>query len=693
MGKNKIVKIRILILSSLLILVGLFYSIRLVDLQIVKGEDYYNQLNRGSSRTQVIEAARGEIVDRNGVVLTGNRTSYDVVFDRAFMPSETQNEIIAETILLMEAEGALWEDALPISETAPYAFDENSDSEISRLQNLLNVGSYTSGEDAFIWLKERYGLEDLEDTTARKVAGVRYGMEISQFSISNPYVFARDVDVNTAVLIGEQGYRLSGVSIDETAVREYTDGDLIPHVLGRIGPIFPDELSEKLEEGYIATDLIGKDGIEAAYESELKGTDGKRSVYIDAQGEVIDVVEEEAPIPGKTIQLTIDAEIQRVAIDALEAKIKSLNETAPAGQGKEADAGAVVAIDVKTGEVLALVTYPTYDQSSYNQDYNELIQNPLNPMYNRALLGRYAPGSTFKPSVGIATLNEGIETAFSTVLCTGIYTHYSDYQPACLGVHGNLNLVYALTVSCNSYFYDVGRRLGIDLINQYAGDLGFGSTTGVELSEYEGRLSTPEVAEQYGEFWSAGRVIASAIGQGYNEFSPIQFANYTATLANRGERMDLNLVKGITSYDGEETFFQATPTVVNDMDYVDPAHFETVIDGMVAASRVGTAAYDFGSYFVDVASKTGTPETSALPNSTFIAFAPADDPEIAVAVIIEKGWHGYTGAPVAKEVFTKYFELYGEGETALPEYMLPIEELPIEETSEETIQTVVNTNE
>ncbi len=682
MNKNKTVKNRVIILSVAVIVVMIIFFVRLLSLQLVNGEYYLDMMNKSTTRSQDIQVARGEIVDRNGELLTANRVSYNISFDRAFMPKAEQNPTILELTEIMKVEAVDWIDQLPISTAMPYTFLENRENDVVRLQNLLVVGNYTSAEDVFGWLVERYELEEYSEEDKRTLAGIRYTMEISGFNLSTPYTFAEDIPVNTAVLIKEQGYNLVGVDILETAVRYHPEGELLPHIIGRIGPIFAEELAQKKEEGYIATDLIGKEGVELLYEDELRGEDGQSSIVLDSDGNLVEFTQEVTPVPGNTVELTIDSDIQRVGYEALVNQIKYLNETAPEGQGKEANAGAVVAIDVKTGDVLASINYPTYDLNRYNEDYNEIISDPLNPMFNRALLGRYAPGSTYKPAVSIATLNEEIEDATSTVYCGMVYTHYDDYQPRCLGFHGDINVQNALRVSCNIYYYDVGRRLGIDNINRYALDLGLGEKTGVELSEGSGILSSPEVAASVGDIWTDGRTISSAIGQGYNEFTPIQLANYTATIANRGERMDTNIIKSIYSYDMEEVIYERQPQVVVDMDYVDDEVFETVIDGMVMASRPGgTASMVFGDYFVDVASKTGTPETAVEPNSVFIAFAPADDPEIAIAVVIEKGWHGYTGAPVAKAIFDEYFMKYGEGDTYLerPEEPATEDEISVEE--------------
>ncbi|MEG1152554.1 MAG: penicillin-binding transpeptidase domain-containing protein [Oscillospiraceae bacterium] len=670
--KNDFIKKRIFILIFAFVAVVGVYVVRLMQIQIVSGQDYVDKLNKGSSITQRIEAARGEIVDREGKPFTYNRVSYDIVFDRAFMPSKRENEIILKLISILKESDANWIDNLPITKQAPFEFLPDNEAEITKLKNFLVLGQYTNSENVIYWLKDRFSLEEYSEEDFRVLAGIKYGMQTKGFNYSTPYVFAKDINIKTATLIKELRFDLEGVDIIETAVREYSNGDLIPHIIGRVGPIYAEELPSMLEKGYRPSDYVGKDGIEYAYEDYLKGKDGTRKIFFNNSGDVVDTVDETEAEPGNTIMLTIDQDMQRVAIDALKAQIEHLNATAPVGKGKEADAGAVAAIDIKTGEILVLATYPSYDQSTYNKDYEKLSTDPLRPLWNRALLGRYSPGSIFKPCVAVGVLNEGIEDANSKVNCTRVYNFYPENPFTCLSAHGALDVKSALKYSCNIYFYDTGRRLGIEKINEYAHRLGLGVPTGVELNEFKGTVSSPEVAKEYGVKWNPGDVVQSSIGQMYNEFSPLQLANYTATLANDGKRMDVNLLKSINNYNQDTVVLDNKPTIISRMDDVSPEVFATVREGMVMASRSGTAVADFGNYFVDVASKTGTPQTQLLPNSTFIAYAPAEDPQIAVAVIIEKGWHGYTGAPVARKVMDIFFEKYGSVKP--PQYLKKLEE-------------------
>jgi penicillin-binding protein 2 len=650
---------RLLIAGGLFAAVILAYVFRLLDMQVVNGESYLQTLIRGSSRTQAIQAARGEIVDRYGRPLAYNQTGFDILFDRAQMPYGRENEIIGRSSEILSSLGEEWIDDLPVTRQAPFAYTEGHEGDVARLKKFLELGEYATAADALYWLGMRYGLDGEDEETLRLVAGVRYTMEQRGFSLSAPYTFAKGVLISTATYIKQMSFDLPGTDVQESAVRAYEDGSLMPHILGTVGPIYTEEYAAYKEKGYARNELVGKDGIEKAFEDELRGTAGRRRIYLDAAGNVEDVAVEEAAVPGNTISLTIDKGLQKVAGEALEKQIEYLQRTAKEGQGKEANAGAVAVLDVKTGEVLALVSYPSYDLGTYSKNYAALSADERHPLFNRALSGTYAPGSTFKPVVGIAGLNEGVITPSTVVTCRRVYTFLSTYQPTCLSYHGPVTLRDALRVSCNIFFYDTGRQLGIQTINRYAGLLGLGVPTGIQLPEKTGQLNNPDSDRP-------GDVLQASIGQLDNRFTPLQLANYAATIANRGKRMQASIIRCVHSYNFDRLIYENDPQVAAETDI--PAEiFETVIQGMVDASRIGTASATFGNYPITVASKTGTPETTAFPNSTFIAFAPAEDPQIAVAVVIEKGWHGYTGAPVAKAVFDAYFFSEAAAADALPQ--------------------------
>ncbi|WRS28767.1 penicillin-binding transpeptidase domain-containing protein [Oscillospiraceae bacterium MB08-C2-2] len=672
--KFSTIRLRRWILAALIVAVMVVFVARLVNIQIVDSAMYKKMVEGGYVSTQTVKAVRGEIVDRNGQPLAVNRMGFDVIVDKAFFPSDRQNEIILKLINLLEELGEDWNDLLPITETAPYTFKDGYEGDVEKLKAFLGAQPYATVEDVIFWLTERYELEKYSPQDARRIASVRYEMERRGFAVNVPYTFASDIQMSSVIPIKERGRDLAGVDVVENAIRQYPNGTIAPHIIGTIGAIYAEEYPELKKNGYLMDDIIGKNGIEREFESQLRGKNGKREIYISLSGEVIEAAETIAPTPGNTVSLTLDMELQRIGQEALARQIKYLQDTAPEGEGKEANAGSAVMLNAKTGEVLAMVTYPSYDLSTYRQDYSTLIQDTVGaPLLNRALNGKYAPGSTFKPVVALAGLSSGVIDAHSTVNCTRVYTFYPDYPATCLGYHGLIDVNRALSVSCNIFFYDVGRRTGITTINDFAAQLGLGESTGIQIPEYIGQRSDPEVKKaQMGEVWYPGDVIQSAIGQLLNQYSTLQLANYAATLGNRGQRMQVSIVKEIRDYSMDTVVEAFDPVVADRVDAPDEA-FETVIAGMVTASRSGTAIRHFGNYPVDVASKTGTPQTPDYPNSVFIAFAPAEDPQVAIAVIIEKGWHGYTGAPVAKELFDAYFgydkvvDIPLSGESSLPE--------------------------
>lgn len=655
-------RIRRWMIAILTVAVLVLFVSRLMQIQIVDAEIYKAQLYNRRISTQVIKAVRGEIVDSSGTPFAANRMGYDVIIDMAFFPSNKemaeQNKIILDLITLLEQQKEEWNDSLPVSRRAPFSFESGYDDEIARLKKMIGVLEYATADDAMYWLVAKYKLEDYSTADARKIAGVRYDMEQRGFNMQTPYTFASDVDISTVIMVKERSYEFLGVDVIESASRYNPVGDIAPHLIGTVGPIYQEEYAELKEKGYALNDVVGKSGIEKALEDYLRGTDGKREIFTDSYGDVIEANESLAPIPGNTVKLTINSSMQRIAQEALEAQIKFLAATAPAGKGKEADSGAVVAIEIKTGKVLAAATYPSYDLNSYKQNYQMIAQDPSLPLVNRAINGQYAPGSTFKPCVSLAGLRSGVIDEFSTVNCTMSYSLYPQFK--CLDFHGPISVNRALSLSCNIFFYDVGRRATIDVIDETAAHLGLGESTGIEVLEALGQRSNPVIKKATRkEDWFEGDTIQTAIGQYLSLYSPLQLANYAATIGNKGNRMKLTLVDEIWDYSMSNLIQPFEPVVADRMSDYDPEFFDIVTRGMVSASRTGSARGTFANYPVDVAAKTGTPETVDLPNSTFICFAPADDPQIAVAVVIEKGWHGYTGASVAKALFDEYLGIEG----------------------------------
>lgn len=661
--------IRFAILCGLVGCIFVLFVYQLMLLQIAEGESYKNKATQGTVSRQTVSATRGEIVDRYGRPFTINRVGYNIILDRAYLPYGKENEVLYRLITLMESLGQSWTDNLPISETEPFTFKEGYDTQVAQLKRDLEINEYATAEECMYWLSDQrfYDLWDYDAETRRKLAGIRYEMVLRDFSLENTYVFASDVGSVARDTILEHSYELPGVDVVESPIREYVDGTLAPHIIGMMGPIYKEEMAQLKEgglwwsadnpQGYKGDEYLGKSGIEAAFESELRGQKGERLITLDNKGNVVDVEETVAPVPGNTVVLTLDRDVQRAAQEGLEETIKNLNANTSLTheQGRDASAGAAVAIDPKTGEILAAATYPSYDISTYQQDYATLSTQKPEPLLNRATMGVYRPGSTYKPTVAIAGLSEGVITPTETITCNMVYTRFPDYQPKCMHADGPINVVTALQRSCNVFFYETGWRLGIDKQNEYAAHFGLGSKTGVELPEASGQLSSPATREAIGETWTSGNVIQSAIGQLDHGFTPLQMANYVATLANNGARMQPHFVKAIKSYDFKTTISETQPQVVDQVPAPQSA-FETVHQGMVAATADGgTSGWLWTGFPLTVASKTGTPEGDSTLTSCYICYIPAEDPEIAIAVVLENGGQGYTGAPMARAIAEEYF--------------------------------------
>lgn len=733
---NSSERLRYIVLGSLVGAVFLFFVGHMMILQLRDGEEYARQATAGTSTVQQTTSARGEIVDAYGKAFTGNTTICNITVDSNYFSQMELNPLLLTLTDLCREYGCAWRDELPLSAEVPYTFTDD-EAAVRTLRSKLQLSENASPEDVLYWLRELYNLNDYTDTDVldrlrarnkleglsdaealdwlrnyrrtpqatdaelieslrtqyqmfryteeeqRLLCGIRYTMTLSEFSDYNPYTFAVDISDALLAAVKENSARLPGVDGVSVPVRTYLTGDLAAHVLGVTGSISSEEYNRLKENGdtyslqnpsgYRISDTIGKSGIERMMENELRGQNGLRTVVQDQNGNVIRVEETVKAVPGHTVQLTLVQNVQAAAQQALADRIQYLNQNAPAGRGKEAEAGAVVAVDVKTGGVIAMASYPTYDLGEYYQNYSQMVQQSPSPLLNRATQGLYTVGSTYKPAVSLAALDTGTITATERVNCTGRYTFYRDYQPVCEGVHGPISVVDALRVSCNIFFYDMGRRMGIETINEYSYALGLGHATGIEIPEQAGQLSSPETRAAIGEEWYDSYDLQSAIGQLDNQFTILQMASYTATLASRGQRLQIHLVDKIWDYNMQNVLYQAVPTVVEQIEAADET-WDAIREGMIRSCYNdsfgrGTSYGTWGStrgktwsmYGVDilVAGKTGSPQRGdGLVNSCFICYAPAEDPEIAVAVIIEKGYEGDRAAPVARAVLEEYF--FGE---------------------------------
>ena len=511
--------------------------------------------------------------------------------------------------------------------------------------------------DLLARLREYYEIDPLlSDAEARALAGVRYELTLRGREITyNDYVFAQDVDIPFIVRVKEAG--LPGVNIVTTTAREYNTA-YAAHLLGRVGPIYADEWSVYQDLGYAYNATVGKEGVEQAFESYLHGTPGKRNIETNDQGKVVSgddnwVVDQTtgevmAPDPGDNVFLTLDIKLQEAVERALASGIESL-------ESEDTQGGAAVVIDVSDGGVLAMASYPTFDLTTYTQNYNDLLTDPLQPLLNRAARQVYPPGSTFKMVTAIGALEEGIIEPDTEILDTGRYRYWDDYQPQCWIYRDSLvNVTEAIRDSCNVFFFDAGRRLGISLLEEYAAMFGLGESTGIELSEETGWMDGPEYTESQGQTWYEGNTLPAAIGQGNSRFTPLQLANYVATLANGGTHYAAHLLKEVKSSDYTQVVERYEPEVLNQLDN-EEENLAAVTEGMLKVTTEG----------VQVAAKTGSAQVSSSTesNALFVAFAPYEDPEIALAIVVEKGGSGSLLASIAAEILEYYFSSGGGMET------------------------------
>ena len=668
MKKSNPYRRRLIVVLSFLVAALVCFCVVLFNYQIVNGDEYRALSVAGTAKREVVETSRGIITDRNGKVLVSNRLAYTLKFsDSDFGKDQAAcNDAVWRLIELCRAEGVEWIDPLPLTAEAPYTLSTETPGKtfISWLKTnkLAYTGESTvtltaSSDEVMAALRKVYNIDDgYTDQQARLIAGVRYGAKIS-----GGYVFAEDVPVRVISQVVDGHY--AGVSTGTSSQRVYNT-TYAAHILGRVSRIFAEDWDNYKDKGYSMDALVGKGGVEEAFESYLHGTNGVKLVTTDKNGKVTGELYAKEPQPGNTVALTIDLDLQKVTEDSLAEKIGSMEQRDGLPRG-----GAAAVVSVGTGEVLALASYPTYDLSQWDEMYDTWNKDTVGrPMFNRATDGTYAPGSTFKLCSAVAALESGIVTPSTTIVDRGIYTYYTFPQPKCWiynsygGTHGAVNVSQAITVSCNYFFYEVGRLMGIKTLDSYATQFGLGQHTGIEIGDSAGVLASPEYAEKIGETWTDGQTITAAIGQSYNLFTPLQLANYVATLVSGGDHYEAHLLKSAKSFDNSSVVYAYNKAPINHVDMADST-LEAVKKG-ARGLATGSLSYVFRNCVVDVGCKTGTAETSQkLTNGCFVAFAPYDDPQIAVCVVAEQGGGGANLAPVALDIINAYFSSASTTET------------------------------
>ncbi len=655
----------------LVICIFLGFVAQLVNWQLVHGEQYREKADSNRNYSVKVEAARGEILDVNGVDLAVNITGYNVVFNKVYAQENNQNNVILTLINIFNSRGEKWIDELPIvvDEDGNYSFVQDKESKIAQLKKDYRLNSYATAKDCInILASEKwYNCENFSPEDKRNVLSVRYNMARTGYSNETKYTFATGVSQDMVAIVSENGQKIKGVEIDISPVRKYVNGLLAPHIVGTIGAISQEEYDEKKSTGiYKLNSKIGKSGIEKSMEDVLIGKDGYEIIETTPDGGIVGRKEGVKAESGDTVYLTLDARLQRIAANALGENIPK----AQALVGSNVDvSGSVAMLNVKDFSVLCAQSYPTFDLGAYYEDnnyYNQVLEAKGNPLYPRVFEGAYTIGSTMKPAVALAALEEGVITSNTNYYCGHTYQRFApSYTPVCMGTHGSLNLQRAMAVSCNIFFYETGFNLGISNMNLYQSRLGLGQKTGVEIYERSGVLAGPEERKAAGGTWYDGDTIAAAIGQSDNLITPIQLATYAATIANNGVRLRTHLISKITDYSRQNVISENNASNIDVMDTLDVSqeNLDIVKDAMrsVVTRSDGTAYYSFGSYEVPIAAKTGTAENvdNSPDHSTFIAFAPYDDPQVAIGIIIEHGKTGTWAANIAKALFDGYFKNIG----------------------------------
>ena len=673
---ERITRVRARILVLFLIAVIVFFSFRLYDLQIVENNGQ-NQTEATVTVSVRVKASRGHIHDTNGNVLVGNRASYDLTLNHyVLISAKGTNDYLYQLVKRCQEAGIEYEENFPISKERPfvYTLDQYNSTWQNYFQKYL---AYLGGLDSDIaaptliqHLRQHYKLPaQWTEEEVRQVLGLWYEMDLRRCVGSLPlYVFLEDVSDENLASIKE--LNVPGMNVEASNVREYST-QYAAHILGHVGPMSPAQWEKyKEDKDYSMDSEVGQSGLEAQYEKYLHGVDGWRYDTYTMDGTLIESHYSTEPRAGSNVEISIDINLQRVAEEEMDRIFTELREEED-GDGNQVEGGAVVAIDVNTGKVLVCSSYPTYDLSNFSQNYNDIIAQDFDPLFNRALLGTYPPGSTYKMSMVVAAINAGLVTSETPIYDKGVFDKYAPgFTANCLlytnsrRVHGDIAAWEALMVSCNYYFYDIGDRIRLSDMDNTAKAFGLGEPTGVELKEYIGHRANEQTKEQLYKgdkknFYQADKIL-SAIGQSDNRFTPMQLAVYTATLANRGTRYNATFMNRVVSADYRQLLEESIPTVASQLAISNDA-YKAYSEGMYAVAHMekGTAYKVFKNYPITVAAKTGTAQNGGdLPdNGAFVCYAPLENPQIAIAIYGEKAGHGSDLAPIAKAIMDVYFEV------------------------------------
>lgn len=691
MGKEKAKndRIRYNILTILVYIVGIVLLAQLFNLQIVHGEEYRETSNTKLTRESILKADRGSIKDSSGTMLATVDAQYSIVLYKTKVSNDTLNTTILKLLNILSTNSDSYVDNFLI-DVNPYRFKLEEEESQKKWKKANNINEDATAEETFNYFKNKYDIKSDNVEDIRKILAIRYEISYKGYSSTKSIEIASNISRQSLEQIKERNAEFSGVEVVETPIRVYPLKNTASHILGRIGRIESSELKGN-EDVYNQNDIIGKSGIEYVFEKYLKGTDGVKQIDMNVDGTITDEYVSKEAVSGSDVILTIDSKLQAVTEQALADNINKIANHGFSQENNPADAGAAVVLNVKTGEVIAMASYPDYDPSAFvngidTNTWNYYINGDTKPLENKAISAMYSPGSTYKMVTALAGLETGTITPKTKINDTGVFRKYnSSWKCWNRYGHGYLNVSQAIEHSCNYFFYDLGDRLGIDNLAKYSYYLGLGHKTGIELKgEIDGVLASNEIAKQENRVWNPGETISAAIGQSYNTFTPLQMAKYVAMIANRGKNLDVTIVKSIINSDGSEVSRDEYETYVNEklglqQENIEEMNFkeeniEAILEGMrgVTSESGGTAYSTFKNFNIEVGGKTGSAQTGVQgkTNAWFVGFAPFDDPEIAIVVFVRNGGHGSYTAEVARDIIAQYFGMntnqVTENTTAIP---------------------------
>ena len=699
MNKRLIKPARLVAMALILVLLLAVYLVFLYRLQIVEGEKYYNRSNEISTTTRPVTAARGNILDRYGRVLVSNSECYNLQIDTdKLFANEDPNAVILELVKMVQGFGDSYTDDLPISTEPPFEYDENMTAIQRTMLNAYfkrqELDPNSTAVELMSYMRTRYNIDNSYTAEEmRIIAGVRYSIYVRYAVNTADYIFVEDASMQLISSIMEQ--KLAGIEVNRAYVREYST-EYAAHILGYTGLMTQEEYERYSLLDYANDAMVGKDGIEFAFESYLHGQDGEVRETRNAAGTILATEYIKEPVPGNHIYLTIDSVLQEQTERILASGVEDLKKTyaqaraEAAGRGEPYDpefkdeitGAAAVVVDVRTGEPLAMASWPTYDVSTVVENYAELLETPNAPLFNRALMGAYAPGSTFKPCTAIAALTKGIINTEYKVKCEGVFTKYAadGYAPECWiwsegYTHPEENVTTAIRDSCNYFFYTIGNELGVDAMGEFAHNFGLGVSTGIELVETKGNMSNRANHSDYtGTEWRIGDTLQAAIGQADSVFTPLQMAEYCATVANGGTRYSASILKAIRNYDYTEKLYERQPEVLSTVETAD-YNWAAVHEGMWQVLNDYINEKNVLQWYdcaLKVAGKTGTAQKgeNIQNDGLFMCYAPYDNPEVAIFVAVERGGSGASVQFIARQIMDAYITIRGYSDTSEEEMCL-----------------------